>query len=116
MLYELIAVVRPGSLHEVKDIAKTAGLIVLNSGGVVRGYTNWGMLLLPTRAKKHQATYTHGHYFLMRFDSNGKAQQTVRNTLGLDPRMIKFSVVKLGERLDQIDSVSGKEWKFQMPA
>ena len=52
----------------------------------------------------------------MRFDSSGKAQQAVRNTLGLDPRMVKFSVVKMGERLDQIDDVGGKEWKFQHPA
>ncbi|KAF8425188.1 ribosomal protein S6 [Tirmania nivea] len=116
MLYELIAVVRPGSLHEVKEIAKTAGMLVLNSGGVVRGYTNWGTLLLPARARKHQAAYTHGHYFLMRFDSSARAQHAVRTTLGLDPRMVRFSVVRLGQRLDQIDAVGGKEWKFQMPA
>ncbi|KAF8465315.1 37S ribosomal protein Mrp17, partial [Kalaharituber pfeilii] len=108
MLYELIAAVRPGNLMEVREIAKTAGMIVLNSGGVVRGYTNWGILLLPARARKHQAYYSHGHYFVMRFDASGQTQQVVRNTLGLDPRMIKFSVVKLGERLDQIAGVKGK--------
>ncbi|KAF4956868.1 hypothetical protein F66182_18345, partial [Fusarium sp. NRRL 66182] len=60
MLYELIAIVRPGSLKEVKDIlaqhtnllrlnriAKNAGVQVLRSGGVVRGYTNWGTFTLP---------------------------------------------------------------------
>ena len=93
-------------------IAKTAGMIVLNSGGVVRGYTNWGSLLLPARAKKHQATHHFGHYFIMRFDSSGKTQQVIRTTLGLDPRMVKFSVIKLGHRLDQVDKVGGKEWKF----
>lgn len=91
-------------------------MIVLNSGGIVRGYTNWGLLLLPTRAKKHQATYTHGHYFLMRFDASGKTQKVVRNTLGLDPRMVKFSVCKLGERLEEVSKVGGKEWKFQVTA
>ena len=95
-------------------IAKTAGMIVLNSGGVVRGYTNWGTLLLPARAKKHQATHHFGHYFIMRFDSSGKTQQVIRTTLGLDPRMVKFSVIKLGHRLDQVDKVGGKEWKFSL--
>ncbi|KAI5811137.1 ribosomal protein S6 [Peziza echinospora] len=112
MLYELIAVVRQGSLMEVKEIAKTAGMTVLNNGGVVRGYTNWGPVLLPTRARKHQATHDRGHYFIMRFDSNGATQQTVRTTLGLDPRMIKFSVVKLGDKLAEVSNVPGKTWKF----
>lgn len=89
-------------------------MIVLNSGGVVRGYTNWGSLLLPARAKKHQATHHFGHYFIMRFDSSGKTQQVVRTTLGLDPRMVKFSVIQLGHRLDQVDKVGGKEWKFSL--
>ena len=31
----------------------------------------------------------------------------IRRTLGLDPRMIRFSVVKLGDRLDRISEVEG---------
>ncbi|KAI9716278.1 MAG: hypothetical protein M1812_005503 [Candelaria pacifica] len=111
MLYELIAVVRPGSLVEVREIAKSAGILVLQSGGVIRGITNWGNFLLPKRTRKHQATNSSGHYFVMRFDSSGPTQETVRRTLGLDPRMIKFSVVKLGGTLDAIKSIGGKvEW------
>lgn len=35
----------------------------------------------------------------------------VRRTLGLDPRMIRFSVVKLGDKLEEIKEVEGKvEW------
>ncbi|KAI9750025.1 MAG: hypothetical protein M1835_001451, partial [Candelina submexicana] len=103
--------VRPGSLAEVREIAKTAGVIVLNSGGVVRGIRNWGNFLLPKRTHKHLATHSSGHYFVMRFDSSGPTQEKVRQTLGLDPRMIKFSVVKLGGTLDAIKDISGKiEW------
>ncbi len=48
----------------------------------------------------------------MRFDSSGETQQSVRTTLGLDPRMIKFGVVKLGESLEEIKDVPGfVEWK-----
>lgn len=47
----------------------------------------------------------------MRFDSSAQAQDNVRRTLSLDPRMIRFSVVKLGNRLDEIKDVPGRvEW------
>ncbi|KAL2865394.1 mitochondrial 37S ribosomal protein bS6m [Aspergillus lucknowensis] len=111
MLYELIAVVRPGSLHEVREIARNAGIQVLRSGGVVRGYTNWGVFRLPKPTTKHQARYTDGHHFIMRFDASGPVQTAVRRTLSLDPRMIRFSVVKLGDKLEEVKDVEGKiEW------
>ncbi|CAG7926446.1 unnamed protein product [Penicillium olsonii] len=107
MLYELIAIVRPGSLNEVREIARNAGTQVIRSGGVVRGYTNWGAFRLPKVTTKHQARYTDGHHFIMRFDSSGAVQSSIRRTLGLDPRMINFSVVKLGDKLDEIKNVEG---------
>ncbi|KAJ5578170.1 37S ribosomal protein MRP17 [Penicillium hispanicum] len=111
MLYELIAIVRPGSLNEVREIARNAGAQVIRSGGVVRGFTNWGAFRLPKVTTKHQARYSEGHHFIMRFDASGPVQASVRRTLGLDPRMINFSVVKLGDKLESIKDVEGKvEW------
>lgn len=47
----------------------------------------------------------------MRFDASGPVQSAVRRTLGLDPRMVRFSVVKLGDKLEEIKHVDGKvEW------
>ncbi|KAI9795441.1 MAG: hypothetical protein M1833_007040 [Piccolia ochrophora] len=108
MLYEMIAIVRPGKLTEVKEIAKSAGTIILRSGGVVRGLTNWGPFSLPRRTRVHQATYSQGHYFIMRFDASGKIQSSIKRTLGLDPRMIRFSVVKMGDKLEKLAEVEGK--------
>ncbi|KAF8249545.1 37S ribosomal protein Mrp17 [Wilcoxina mikolae CBS 423.85] len=102
MLYELIACVRPNSLGEVREIAKTCGMAVLNGGGVVRSLKNWNQQLLPRRVRKHQTYYERGHYFLMRFDSNPETQKGLRDVLGLDPRMIKFSVVRLGSKLEEV--------------
>jgi len=107
MLYELIAIVRPGSLNEVREIARNVGLQVLHSGGVVRGYTNWGPFRLPKPTTKHQARHTEGYHFIVRFDSSATAQKAIRRTLGLDPRMIRFSVVKLGSKLEEIKDVEG---------
>ncbi|KAK3708580.1 hypothetical protein LTR37_011475 [Vermiconidia calcicola] len=112
MLYELIGVVRPGrSINEIKEIARTTGNIILSSGGVVRGISNWGTFLLPKPARKAGAVYHNGHYFILRFDSSAKTQHAVRRTLGLDPRMIRYSVVKMGSKLEEISDVGGlAEW------
>ncbi|OJD31195.1 mitochondrial 37s ribosomal protein 16 [Diplodia corticola] len=148
MLYELIGIVRPGRVHEVKEyaaaastqpappvartamaslplppirkhlsltperrtryrIAKTAGSIILNSGGVVRGVTNWGVFQLPKPFRKHQVTHYAGHHFLLRFDASPRSQHALRRTMGLDPRLIRYSVVKLGDTLDDIVDVPG---------
>ncbi|GAB7365450.1 hypothetical protein MBLNU230_g6523t1 [Neophaeotheca triangularis] len=112
MLYELIGVARPGrSINEIKEITRTTGNIVLSSGGVVRGLTNWGTFLLPRPARKQGATYHRGQYFILRFDSSAKTQHAVRRTLGLDPRMIRYSVVKMGDKLEELGGFGGKvEW------
>ncbi|KAK3631415.1 hypothetical protein LTR56_006132 [Elasticomyces elasticus] len=113
MLYELIGVVRPGrGINEIKEIAKTTGNIILSRGGVIRGITNWGTFLLPKPARKQGAIYDQGHYFILRFDSGAQTQHAVRRTLGLDPRMIRYSVVKMGSKLEEIADVAGKaEWE-----
>ncbi|KAI9827758.1 MAG: hypothetical protein M1832_004247 [Thelocarpon impressellum] len=112
MLYELIAVVRPGNLVEVKEIARSTGSLILASNGVIRGLTNWGPFLLPRRVRVHQATHSTGHYFVMRFDAGAQAQDMVRRTLALDPRMIRFSVVKMGRTLEEVGKVAGRaKWR-----
>jgi small subunit ribosomal protein S6 len=89
-------------------IAKTAGTIILSQRGVVRGYTNWGTFLLPKPAKKLQSTHHYGHHFIMRFDASAKAQHALRRTMSLDPRLIRYSVVKMGEKFEDIVEVGGK--------
>ncbi|TKX25727.1 putative 37S ribosomal protein [Elsinoe australis] len=110
-LYELVGIVRPGKLAEVREIAKTTSTVILNAGGVIRGITNWGTFLLPKPQRRHNALHHFGHHFIVRFDSSSRTQHAVRRTLGLDPRMIRYSVVKLGSTLDQIKDVAGQaQW------
>jgi hypothetical protein len=61
----------------------------------------------------------------MRFDASATTQQSVRRSLGLDPRMIRFSVVKIGDRLggkearsrrgamEHIQGLTHSEWNTQ---
>ncbi|TID19105.1 ribosomal protein S6 [Venturia nashicola] len=151
MLYELIATVRPRSIAEVKEyilrqlfhpsllltddydsIARTAGKLILTNGGVIRGFTNWGVSALPkpipnrSAPTSSQATnsqlssdsalqsnrHTIGHYFIMRFDSSARAQHLLRKTWNADPRLLRFSVVKMAGKFEDICDVGGKaeEW------
>lgn len=47
----------------------------------------------------------------MRFDSSAQTQHVVQRTLGLDPRLLRYSVVKMGSKLEDIKDVAGRaEW------
>lgn len=88
-------------IHRI--VRTTANLILSkptqsnSSPGVIRSIQNWGVSALPKRTRKHQAVYTEGHYFVIRYDASSTTQDQIRMTLGLDPRMIKFSNVKIGD-------------------
>lgn len=87
---------RPGNITEVKDIVLSSGQLVLRNGGVIRSIANWGVFSLPRPLTRHQARHTRGHYFVMRFDGSAAAQNAVRTTLALDPRMLRTAFVRLG--------------------
>jgi small subunit ribosomal protein S6 len=87
---------------------KNAGQIILRSGGVIRGVTNWGSYLLPKPFRKERVLHRTGHHFVMRFDSSALGQHSLRRTLGLDPRLLRYSIVKMGESLEDIKDVDGK--------
>ena len=108
MLYEMIAIVRPGRLSEVKEIAQTAGKLILERKGVVRGITNWGTFLLPKPARKLQSVHHKGHHFIMRFDASVDTQHALRRLMGLETRLIRYSIVKMGMKLEEIKAVPGK--------
>ncbi|RMD41959.1 hypothetical protein DV735_g3188, partial [Chaetothyriales sp. CBS 134920] len=99
MLYELIAVVRPGNLNHVRDIASSVGSQILAARGVIRGLSNWGQFDLPRPTTKHQNQNFQGHYFVMQFDSSIATLNGVQRQLSLDPRMVRFSVVKVADKL-----------------
>jgi small subunit ribosomal protein S6 len=88
---------------------RTTGTLILSSGGIIRGLTNWGVTALPKRTRVHQAIYHEGHHFVIRYDAPSAVQDQVRKTLSLDPRMIKFGSVKLGDgKLETIAKIGGK--------
>ncbi|KAK3937983.1 ribosomal protein S6 [Diplogelasinospora grovesii] len=112
MLYEMIGIVRPGNLAEVKEIVLTAGQIILRQGGVVRDIKNWGVFMLPRATSRHQVRYTRGHYFVLRYDAGVSTHEAVRSTLAVDPRVIRAAGVKLGDgKLETLSRLGPINWK-----
>ena len=96
------------------SIARTAGSLILASGGVVRGITNWGPYLLTKPVKSLALKHDSGHHFIMRFDASPATQRLVYKTVATDPRMIRTGMVRLGETLGEISKVRGKaDWITQ---
>ncbi|CAO3595442.1 unnamed protein product [Absidia cylindrospora] len=79
--YELVCIARSHLVESnLKDLIRTSATQVLQQGGVVRGFDNWGNKQLPHRVKRHQQYHTEGHYFMMHFDSNPRiVQDLVKN-------------------------------------
>ncbi|KAB5518004.1 hypothetical protein GE09DRAFT_1208411 [Coniochaeta sp. 2T2.1] len=117
MLYEMIGIVRTGpksspNLGEVKEIVLTAGSLILQQGGVIRSLSNWGVFALPRAVSRNQMRHYNGHYFVMRYDASVKTQEQVRQTLGLDPRVVRSTSVRLGEggKLGRMVGYGGVQW------
>jgi small subunit ribosomal protein S6 len=70
--------------------------------------TSGGSAMQQNRTSKH----TIAHNFILRFDASARTQHLLRKTWNSDPRLLRFSVVKVGEKLDDICDVGGRaeEW------
>ncbi|KND90874.1 37S ribosomal protein MRP17, mitochondrial [Tolypocladium ophioglossoides CBS 100239] len=102
------------SQNRSSRIAQTVGSLVLKNGGVVRGLANWGVFSLPKPVSVHQMKHTHGHYFVMRYDASTKVHHDLRNTLRLEPRMIRSAHVKLGDgKLETLSRFGAPRWRTQ---
>ena len=79
----------------------------------MRGLTNWGVFHMPKATKGPKGSTKHhvGHYYVMRFDASPKTQHMVRRMLGLEPRLLRFSCVRLGRTLRTILEDGDPRWK-----
>ncbi|RIA91374.1 30S ribosomal protein S6 [Glomus cerebriforme] len=103
MFYELICIARAGLMEaNFKDLVRNSAKHVLERGGVVRGFENWGEMPLAKRTRRHQEYHTRGHFWLMHFDTNPVVIAELRKMFNNDPRVIRGNIVKLGERLEDI--------------
>ena len=78
---------------------------------MIRSLANWGVFALPRSVSRNQMRHYNGHYFVMRYDAAVATQEQVRRTLGLDPRVVRATSVKLGDgKLGRVVRYGGVEW------
>ncbi|KAL6947166.1 hypothetical protein ACO0QE_002038 [Hanseniaspora vineae] len=101
MLYELVALVRTPRLltkqkyEEAKEVAFTAGKLVLENRGVVRRVIPMGQSFLPKTVKKNQEEHFESYNFLMLFDASAGVQTEILRSLRKDPRVIRSNIMKV---------------------
>jgi small subunit ribosomal protein S6 len=44
----------------------------------------------------------------MRFDASARTQHSLRRTMSLDPRLIRYSIVKMGTKFEEIKDIAGQ--------
>ncbi|KAI0051170.1 hypothetical protein FA95DRAFT_1554742 [Auriscalpium vulgare] len=92
----------------IKELARQCGLHVMNAGGVVRGFRYWGTQTLPQRTRRNKIHFNHGDYWTMHFDASPTNQRSLARILRKDPRVIRATMLKLGEKIEDVASHSEK--------
>ena len=110
--------------RQIKGLVRLAASHILNNGGVLRGIQYWGTETLPQRMRSHGINHEHGEcawfslfldlslrffsisYWTMDFDSSPEKQKSLSKLLRKDPRVVRATVLKMGERIEDV------AWKY----
>ncbi|KAI0256149.1 ribosomal protein S6 [Lactifluus subvellereus] len=92
--------------RQIKGLVRQAASHILNNGGVVRGIQYWGAETLPQRMRSHGISHEHGDYWTMHFDASPEKQKSLTKLLRTDPRVVRATVLKMGERIEDV------AWKY----
>ncbi|ETW80349.1 hypothetical protein HETIRDRAFT_243963, partial [Heterobasidion irregulare TC 32-1] len=86
----------------IKELVRQSAKHVLDQGGVVRGLKYWGTQTLPQRMRSHKFYHNYGDYWTMHFDASPESQKALRSVLRKDPRVIRATVLKMGEKIEDV--------------
>ncbi|KAL8280630.1 hypothetical protein RQP46_006953 [Phenoliferia psychrophenolica] len=111
-LYELLVIAsHHAQLAPIRTLATTTSSLILANGGVVRSLDHWGTRNLPQRMKRGDGSSFSGvcvrralGYWTMRFDANPPTVAALNERLRLDPRVLRWTTLKVGTTLAQVIS------------
>ncbi|KAF8320699.1 hypothetical protein DL93DRAFT_2073341 [Clavulina sp. PMI_390] len=102
-LYELLVInSHIARFDAVRELVKATALNVMEQGGAVRSIKYWGSRNLPQRMRSHKQWYTAGDYWTMHYDASPSLKSDVESRLRQDPRVIRWTTLKLGEKLEDV--------------
>ncbi|KAH3736272.1 probable 28S ribosomal protein S6, mitochondrial [Dreissena polymorpha] len=96
--YEASIILKNFAQREImKDVLKAACRIVYSEDGVVRKMENLGVRELPHPMRVQRRRVTHGHYFLLQFDSSVEGMRNLEKKYKNTAEIMKFGIIKREE-------------------
>ncbi|KAF9465005.1 ribosomal protein S6 [Collybia nuda] len=95
----------------IKELVRQTATHVMNAGGVVRNINSWGTLTLPQRMRRHGEIHSTGDYWTMHFDTAPRTLRSLNSIMRRDPRVIRWTVLKLGAKVEDIAKEGQKAQK-----
>jgi len=87
----------------------------MNAGGVVRDINSWGTQTLPQRMHRHKKWYTIGDYWTIHFDTSPRTVRSLSSLMRRDPRVIRSTMIKLGDKVEDIVEESERTVNRTLP-
>ncbi|KAF8893953.1 ribosomal protein S6 [Infundibulicybe gibba] len=111
-LYQMLCITThyPQFTH-IKELVRQSATHVMNAGGVVRSINSWGTLTLPQRMKRHGPYESVGDYWTLHFDTSPRTLKSLNSIMRRDPRVLRWTVLKLGEKVEDIAKEGQKSLK-----
>ncbi|KAG5634779.1 hypothetical protein H0H81_000804 [Sphagnurus paluster] len=107
--YQMLCITTHVSEYKhIKELVRQTATHVMNAGGVVRGINSLGTLTLPQRMRRHKAIHSMGDYWTIHFDTAPRTLRSLNSIMRRDPRVIRWTVLKLGDKVEDI-AVEGQK-------
>ncbi|KAH9485460.1 37S ribosomal protein MRP17, mitochondrial [Psilocybe cubensis] len=108
-LYEMLCITShiPTYKH-IRELVGQAAMHIMNNGGVVRNINSWGTKTLPQRMKRHGSPQSAGDYWTLHFDSSPRTLRSLNGIMRSDPRVLRWTVLKLADRVEDL-SIKGEK-------
>ncbi|KAJ7647237.1 ribosomal protein S6 [Roridomyces roridus] len=86
----------------IRELVKQSATHIMDAGGVVRKIDSWGTRALPQRLRRHGNYHEIADYWTMHFDTSPRTLLSLNGLMRRDPRVIRWTVLKLGSRPEDI--------------
>ncbi|KAI5123939.1 hypothetical protein M0805_006354 [Coniferiporia weirii] len=88
--------------RHIKDLVSQSAKLLLDHGSTVRQIQYLGSHNLPQRMRRHKHYHTAGDYWSMHFDAPPSLLAQLNERMRTDPRVVRWTMLKLGERLEDV--------------
>jgi len=88
--------------RHIKELVTQSAMLLMDNGAAVRSIKSLGLRTLPNRMQRHRQFHKIGDYWSMYFDAPPRLMLELNNKMRKDPRVIRWTILKLGEKLEDV--------------